>query len=105
MLSVRRRPQREPDERGREQEDAVEVGVELELPARAQGRRSQRPSAVTAEVAVDDVVARPERLIRGDGYDERAAGLRDPAELAQGAPVVGGVLDHVETGDDVEAVV
>ena len=38
-------------------------------------------------------MGRPQRLIGRDRDDERAARARDPSQLAQGAPVVGGVLE------------
>ena len=44
----------------------------------------------------------PQRLVGRYGDDERAARTRDPPQLAQRAPVVRGVLDDVEAGDEVE---
>ena len=50
------------------------------------------------------VVDRPERLVGGNGHEQKAARPADAAQLHERGAIVGRVLDHVEAGDQVKAV-
>src|SRR5205085_7115445 len=57
---------------------------------------------VAAVVVVGDVVKRPQPRIGGHRQEHCPSALADPAKLSERAAVVGGVLEHVEAGDEVE---
>ena len=90
--------------RGRRREQqAVERAQPALAPPGRGGRGAQRAARVAAEVMVGLVVPRPQRRIGGHGDEQEAAGPADAQQLAQRRAVVGGVLDHVQAGDQVKA--
>jgi hypothetical protein len=60
---------------------------------------------VTSNVTHEGVEGAPARWMQGHRKDDRRIVLRDPAELAEGLPIIHDMLDNVEGADQVKAAV